>query len=137
MRATLAELPPPSKELLRCQPVPACHLRDDDARCTTFQDDTSLGISREPPPSPRAGYNLNTLQGIRFALTRRLRRIVVFMFKSLLLLLMERHHAHEHTGGEGGSRHPLTIDLTVGDVDLVTSRDFEPPALINRSQRRG
>lgn len=46
-------------------------------------------------------------------------------------LLKERHHAHEHTGGEGGSRRPLPIDLTVGDVDLVTSRDFEPSALIS------
>ena len=53
-------------------------------RRTTFQDDTSPGISRESPPSTRAGYNLDTLQGIRLALSRKLKRIVVLMFKSLL-----------------------------------------------------
>jgi hypothetical protein len=64
-----------------CGIRPACHLGDDDARCAAFQDDTSLDIPREPPPSTRAGYNLDPTQAVRLALGRRLKRILVLMFK--------------------------------------------------------
>jgi hypothetical protein len=56
----------------------------DGARRTAFQHNANLHIARKPAPPAGARYNLDTLQCIRLALSRALKRIVVLMFKSLL-----------------------------------------------------